>query len=108
MRDITIFAQARKSSRRCENKLLRPFGQSTLIDIFLEKLNTLDGCRVCFGAADEEFIRKVGRFPNIEIIHRSKESVDSHSDSKKIFQILRDEIYFANISTHLHPQSSRL
>jgi len=87
---ITIFVQARKVSRRCANKMLRSFSGSCLIELCLEKLNCFRGYQVCFGAAEEEFLSKAKAFSNIKVIKRSQESADSHSDSKKVFQILKD------------------
>lgn len=40
-RDISIYVGARKQSRRCPNKMLRPFAGTTLIEIYLEKLNSI-------------------------------------------------------------------
>ncbi len=86
--DISIFFQARKASRRCQNKMLRPFANSCLIDICLEKLNQLTSYPVYFGIAESEFLAKAYQYPNIQVIQRSEESSGSDSDPKKIFQAL--------------------
>lgn len=87
--DITIFTQARKNSRRCPNKMLRLFAGSCLIDICLEKLDRFRNYQVCFGAAEEKLFSKAKAFSHIKVVKRSMESVNSHSNSKKIFQILK-------------------
>jgi len=86
--DIGIFTQARKSSRRCPNKLLRQFGDSTLIDISLNKLNSIRDYNVYFGAAENEFLCKADSYPNIEFVERSQESANAHSNPKLVFEIL--------------------
>jgi len=90
LKDITVFTQARKNSRRCQNKLLRPFAGSTLIDICLEKMNDFQAYKVYFGAAEQEFIEKASKFRNIKFIKRSQDSADENTSAKKVFEILNE------------------
>lgn len=87
-KDIAIFLNVRKHSSRCKNKMLRPFADSTLYDICLNKVKEITDYNIYLGAYEDEFIEKAQRFKNITIIHRSEESALSSSDSAKIFEAL--------------------
>jgi len=89
-RDIAIFVNARQKSRRCPNKLLKPFAGTTLIDICLNKLSKIDNYPIYFAAYENEFINKANKFDNITIIKRSGDSAYSDSDAKKIFEALNN------------------
>ena len=85
---LAIFVNVRKKSRRCPNKLLRPFAGTTLIDIFLEKIKDLDWPRIYFGAHEPEFLTRAERIPKLQVFRRSAASENADSDPKTIFEIL--------------------
>lgn len=89
-KDIAIFINVRKDSRRCRNKLLRPFAGTTLVDILLDKLKNLSDYPIYFAAYDNVFLKRAEKLDNITAIKRSKESVDSDSDAKKVFEALQN------------------
>lgn len=68
--------------------MLRPFADTCLLDICLKKLNAFRNYRVYFGAAEDDLLSRTEGLKNIIPVRRRQESADSHSDSKKIFQIL--------------------
>jgi len=88
-RDVAIFVQARCGSRRCCNKMLRPFAGTTLIDICLDKLATITGYDVYFGAHEAPLLEKARARTGFEIVVRSRESAESHSDPRVIFEMLK-------------------
>jgi len=86
--DISIFLNVRLSSVRCANKMLRPFADSCLVDICLEKLNELTDHIIFYGAHEKELLEKAKPYDFLNIIKRSYESAHSHNDGKLIFEIL--------------------
>ena len=88
IKDISIFLNVRVSSVRCANKMLRPFDNSCLVDICLEKLNDLTDYRIYYGAHEKELLDKAKPYDFLNIIKRSYESAHSHNDGKQIFEIL--------------------
>ena len=66
MKTIAGIIHARKQSTRCPNKHLRPLGNTTLIDIALDKLSKLD--------LDEKYLRyKLGLISRDEYLARPVE-----------------------------------
>ena len=88
MRELAVFVQARTGSRRCPNKMLRPFSGSTLIDICLEKLGHLADFPIYFGAHEAELLDKAGAYPFLSVIKRSLASAQSHTDPRVVFEML--------------------
>jgi CMP-N-acetylneuraminic acid synthetase len=86
--DLAVFVNARLSSRRCPNKMLRPFASTTLIDVCLEKLQTLAWPKTYFGAHDQVLLDRARGIPGIVVHHRSAQSAAANSDAAKIFEIL--------------------
>jgi len=87
-RHVAVFVQARAGSRRCANKILRPFAGTTLIDICLDKLAALGDLPTFFGAHEEALLGKADRHPSITVVRRSRASAESHSDARRIFEML--------------------
>ena len=73
MKTIAGIIHARKDSTRCPNKHLRPLGDTTLIDIALEKLSKLDVDEKYLAVYDQELKDKV--IDGVNILHRPYESV---------------------------------
>ena len=73
MKTIAGIIHARKDSTRCPNKHLRPLGDTTLIDIALEKLSKLDLNEKYLAVYDQELKDKV--IDGVKILHREYDSV---------------------------------
>jgi molybdopterin-guanine dinucleotide biosynthesis protein A len=94
MSDIGVFSFGRKQSERCPNKMLRPFGGTTLADIALEKLAAFAPGSF-FAAFDEEFRDKSARH-GVPFVQRDARSVSIDEPITEILSFLRDVPY-----THL-------
>ena len=73
MKTIAGIIHARKQSTRCPNKHLRPLGNTTLIDVALDKLSKLDLDEKYLAVHDQELKDKV--IDGVKILHREYESV---------------------------------
>ena len=77
MKEISVILNARIQSSRCPNKLLRPFADSSLIDICVEKMSRMDFVQHRFLAARECLLRqRAAPYSNIAIMHRERKAVD--------------------------------
>ena len=77
--EVAIVVQARLSSSRVPNKMIRPFADSTLVDILFEKLkksSIIPIENVYFSAWDEK-LKEISEKHRITIHHRSEASVRS-------------------------------
>jgi len=73
---FTAMIMARTNSTRAPNKNLRPFANSTLIDIALEKLNDLDCVQDrVLAVAEDVFVEKCEDYPNIRVLKRTMASI---------------------------------
>ena len=80
--DVCILVQARLGSTRVPRKMLRPFAETTLVEVLFEKLKkssvfSLDN--VVFSAWESE-LKEVAKKHGINIFHRSKKSAYSEGD----------------------------
>ena len=73
MKTIAGIIHARKTSTRCPNKHLRPLGDTTLIDVALDKLSKLELDEKYLAVYDQELKDKV--IDGVKILHREYESV---------------------------------
>jgi CMP-N-acetylneuraminic acid synthetase len=73
MKKIAGIIHARKTSTRCPNKHLRPLGDTTLIDIALEKLSKLELDEKYLAVYDQELKDKV--IDGVKILRRKYDSV---------------------------------
>ena len=73
MKTIAGIIHARKDSTRCPNKHLRTLGNTTLIDVALDKLSKLDLDEKYLAVYDQELKDKV--IDGVKILHREYESV---------------------------------
>tara|TARA_R100000322_G_C5426244_1_gene187563 strand:- start:695 stop:1354 length:660 start_codon:yes stop_codon:yes gene_type:complete len=73
MKTIAGIMHARKDSTRCPNKHLRPLGDTTLIDVALDKLSKLELDEKYLAVYDQELKDKV--IDGVKILHREYESV---------------------------------
>jgi len=77
MKEISVIINARLQSSRMEQKMLRPFCNTDLLEIALEKINHLDYFEHRFLAvAEDELISKAEKYHNIEILKRKVEAVE--------------------------------
>ena len=80
--EICILVQARLGSTRVPGKMLRPFAETTLVDIAFEKLKSskvIPSENIYFSAYEDE-LKEVGKKHNINIFERSKKSAFSEGD----------------------------
>jgi len=77
MRPISVIINARLLSSRMQNKMIRPYNGTDLLEIALEKLNKLDFFEHRFFAvAEDELIQKARKYSNIEILKRRNDAVE--------------------------------
>lgn len=76
MKSISAVINARKGSTRVENKLLRPFANTTLIEIALSKLNDMYFFENRYLAvAEKEFTDLLSTHKNVSLLSREQKSV---------------------------------
>jgi len=86
--DICIVVQARMGSQRVPKKMLRPFNDTTLVDILFSKLaksTIIPRSNIYFSAYENE-LKEVGNKYKINIFDRSKESAFAETDMKLIYE----------------------
>lgn len=77
--DICLIVQARLGSTRVQNKMMRKFSDTTLIDLVISKLKTskvIPQENIYMSVWDEE-LKDVANNHNVNIYHRSEESAKS-------------------------------
>ena len=88
--DNTVFiVQARLNSQRVPNKMLRPFADSNLFGIVLDKLlssKIIPSENIYASVYEEELFKEANTKRNIRTFRRSKESANNDSDITKIFE----------------------
>ena len=73
MKELSILINARTQSSRLKNKMIRPFGDTCLLRLALEKLNKLSFAKHRFLCiAEKELLEYADGLSNIEIIWRKK------------------------------------
>ena len=84
--NLAIFSQARINSFRCKNKMIRKFGNSTLLDILLNKLNSkeLNKFEVYIAVGERKITKISEKYKNLNTIYRNKLSLNS-DNSKRCF-----------------------
>jgi molybdopterin-guanine dinucleotide biosynthesis protein A len=89
--DIGVFSFGRMQSQRCPNKMLRPFGDTTLTDIVLEKLATVGRKGYAtFYAGHEEAFAERARAHGVPFVRRSLHSVTIDGPILEILGFLRE------------------
>lgn len=86
--DVCVLVQARLGSTRVPNKMLRPFADSTLVDILFTKLKSskiIPSENILFSAYEDE-LKEVANNHNIKIFHRSETSANSEGPIQEIFE----------------------
>jgi CMP-N-acetylneuraminic acid synthetase len=88
--DIAVFSCGRLTSQRCKNKMVRDFGDTSLVDVFLSKLQGVGG-NTFFAGYDNIFKEKCEDY-NIDFIQRTEASSNSEV-AKEIYNFLHDVDY---------------
>ncbi len=88
MKSLTLYVNARTQSERCKNKLLRPFLDTTLIDIALDKLQILQDSYPVIFAAHEESLLDKARSRSLPYYKRSYESSVAEDNLQEVFEVL--------------------
>lgn len=89
MRSVAVILNVRKDSKRCLNKLLRPYAQTTMFEIALDKLGHLSADEKVLAAYDEEFKSKP-RHESIDVYDRSLESVSVDGPLTTVFECVNN------------------
>ena len=87
IKDICVVVQARLGSTRVPGKMLRPFAETTLVDILFDKLKSskiIPTQNIYFSVYEKE-LKEVGINHSINIFDRSKES--AFSEGEKLSEI---------------------
>ena len=80
--EICIVVQARLGSQRVPNKMIRPFADTTLVDILFEKLKSskiIPTKNIIFSAYEQE-LKEIANSHGISIFERSEQSAMSEGD----------------------------
>jgi CMP-N-acetylneuraminic acid synthetase len=98
MSDIVTFSFGRKQSARVPNKMLRPFSDTTLVDIALAKLKTF-APDAFFAGYEPEFREKCDRH-GVRFVQREEASINIDGPITDILSFLRtvDAKYFLLVS----------
>ena len=73
---IALVINARTKSSRIKKKLIKPFNQSTLLDIALSKVNQMSFIKEKYLAVAEKIlIKKAQKYKNIKVLIRSDNSI---------------------------------
>lgn len=91
--EIGIWSCARLSSKRCPQKMTRPFADTTLTDVFLRKLSAIKSdVNVFFAGYDGVFKEKCAAH-NVPFVQRSEESANVDEPAAKIYEFLTTQPY---------------
>jgi len=95
LEDVAIIIQARLSSQRCPEKMIRPFAESTLMNITLDKLkkSNIPNRNIWCAVHEEELVNLCKEYP-FNIFKRSKNSADSEGTPMTVFFEWWDQIPF--------------
>lgn len=74
--DISIVVNARVNSTRVFHKIIRPFGNTTLLDICLRKISEINEIDKYLACCENEILNILSNYKSIKHLNRSKESVE--------------------------------
>ena len=89
--DIAVWSCSRLSSTRCPNKMVRPFHDTTLTDIFLSKLEKLK--KNIFFAGYEEVFEEKCKLQGVPFVKRTRRSAQIDEPASEIYSFLLDQPY---------------
>ena len=100
--DIVFIIQSRINSKRIPGKMLRPFADSTLFEIALDKILTssLIPNENFYVSLYDDVLKDIAREKGINIYHRSEKSVSESSDTRVVSEWHNklDYSYFVSIN----------
>ena len=87
-KEVSLVIQSRLGSQRIPGKMLKPFAETTLVDILLSKLSKLSSIslnQVYFCAHEDRLLDTASKY-NINLIRRSEESSKEEKDIRVLFE----------------------
>lgn len=87
-KNVSLVIQSRLGSQRIPGKMLKPFSDTTLVDILLKKVSNLKSIQphqIYFCAYENELLQTASKH-SINIIERSKGSSNEEKDIKVLFE----------------------
>jgi len=86
--DVCFIIQARLSSERVPRKMIKPFAETSLVDIACKKINNSKSIprENFFFSAYEDEIKDVIKKNNLQIFHRSKASAFSEGPMQEVME----------------------
>ena len=88
IKDVCFIIQARLSSERVPNKMLKPFAETTLFEIAIQKIiksKLIPNSQFYVSIYEQELIDIARNYP-VNIFHRSKQSATIDTDIKTMFE----------------------
>jgi len=89
--DVAVWAAARISSERCKQKMVRPFADTSLTDICLEKFSKIGGNT--FFAGYEPLFKKKCELHGVTFVQRSEESALADGPALTIWDFIAEQPY---------------
>ena len=88
LQDIAVIVQARLNSERIPQKMLKPFAESTLLDILLEKLKTSKVIpkENIYLSVHEKELAALGTKHQLKVFPRSQKSANEEKEIRVIFE----------------------
>ena len=85
-RTVGIVINARAASSRVPRKLIRPFGDTTLLDIALKKMSNIHGVsEKCLAARDDDILSIYEKYSDdIHLLERSEEAVSEGEHDHRV------------------------
>ena len=106
MRDIVLAGEARQGSRRVPNKMTKPFGDTTLFDIYLKKLEYIQSVKNPFSSIiigvnkKDTILWEKAQNSSIEVVERNDVSVSDTTNPCDVYNFVGDckEKYFMHVN----------
>ena len=88
MSDVVVILQARMNSQRVPRKMLKPFSNTTLFEIAIQKLlkSTIIPKDNIYVSVFEDELKEVANKYGLNIFHRSEESANNDNSLQKIYE----------------------
>jgi len=92
--DVAVVIQARLGSQRIPQKMIAEFANTTLVDIFLEKVKECKSFPISnfYLAAHEDELVEIGKNHGVNIFHRSEESANSEGTPMSLMYEWHDKL----------------
>lgn len=108
MKEIILLGMARESSTRLQDKMLRPFDNTTLFDIYLYNLSKIEYAKnspfskviLALNKKDKRLWKKAEQYKNLILQERDDFSVEEATKPSDLFHYLKDykEKYVARLN----------